>query len=62
MFQTKVVEEIETHLMFNNAFPENRVVCETMWENAVEPAHALCMQDNEGYSRTLRLCTAGMSI
>jgi hypothetical protein len=32
MFQTKVVEKMKTHFMFNNFFPENRAVCEIMWK------------------------------
>ena len=40
MFQTKVVEKINTHFMFSNIFffsYENRAVCEITWENIVEP-------------------------
>ena len=37
MFQTKVVEKIKTHFMFNNFFSsENRAVCEIMWENTAQ--------------------------
>jgi hypothetical protein len=38
MFETKVVEKIKTHFMFNNVFFsfENRSVYEIMWNNAVE--------------------------
>ena len=32
MFQTKVVEAVKTHFMFNNFFPENRAVYEIMWK------------------------------
>jgi len=38
MFQTKVVEKIKSHLMFNNFFfKENHAVNETLWENIVKP-------------------------
>jgi len=38
MFQTKVVEEIKTHLLCSiTFFSENRAVFEIMWKNAVEP-------------------------
>jgi len=40
MFQTKVVEKIKTHFMFNNFFPENRAVYEIMWKNTVEPSRS----------------------
>jgi len=38
MFQTKVVEKIKTHFMFNNVFffSENHAVYEIMWKNIVE--------------------------
>ena len=36
MFQTKDVEKIKTHFMFNNFF-ENCAVYEIMWKNMVEP-------------------------
>jgi len=55
LFQTKVVEEIKTPLMFSNVFPENHAVYEIMWKNTVEPAHAHCVLDNQGYSHTLRI-------
>jgi hypothetical protein len=52
IFQTKVLENIKTHFVFNNLF-ENRAVYETMWKNTVERkqatednmAHAHCMLD-----------------
>ena len=38
MFQTKFVEKIKTHFMFNNSPPrENRAVYEIMCKNIVEP-------------------------
>jgi hypothetical protein len=37
IFQSKFVEKINTHFMFNNFFLENRAVCEMMWKNTVEP-------------------------
>jgi len=40
MFQTKVVEKIKTHIVFNNFFPENRAVYEIMWKNTVERGRA----------------------
>jgi len=47
VFQTKVVEQIETHFVFNNFFFfQNRAVYEIMWKNAVEwSRHAHCMFD-----------------
>jgi hypothetical protein len=36
MFQTKFVEEIKTHFVFNNFFPENSAVYEIMRKNIVE--------------------------
>jgi hypothetical protein len=36
MFQTEVVEKIETHFIFNDFFFENRAVYEIMWKNTVE--------------------------
>jgi hypothetical protein len=38
MFQTKVVEKIETHFVFNKFLPENRAVYEIIWKNTVEPS------------------------
>jgi hypothetical protein len=35
MFQTKVVEEIKTHFVFSNFFPENCAFY-VMWKNIVE--------------------------
>ena len=32
MFEKKIVEKIETHVFFNNFFPENRAVYEIMLE------------------------------
>jgi len=44
VFQTKVVEKIETHFVFNNFFFQNRAVYEIMWKNTVEwSRHAHCM-------------------
>jgi len=38
MFQTKVVEEIKTHILCSiTFFFENRAVYEIMWKNMVEP-------------------------
>jgi hypothetical protein len=41
MFQTEVVEKIQTHYIyiyiFNNFFSENRAVYGIMWKNMVEP-------------------------
>jgi len=37
MFQTKLVEKIETHILCSLIiFPENRVVYEIMWKSVVE--------------------------
>jgi hypothetical protein len=36
IFQTQVVEKIETHFIFNNVF-RNRALREKMWKNIVEP-------------------------
>jgi len=37
MFQTRVVEKIETHILYLVTFFVNRAVYEIMWENIVEP-------------------------
>ena len=37
MFQKIVVQKIETHYMFNNFFPENRVIHDIMCKDAVQP-------------------------
>jgi hypothetical protein len=37
MFQTKLVEKIKTHSIFNNFFSENLFVDEIMWKYMVEP-------------------------
>jgi hypothetical protein len=37
MFQTKVVEKIETHIMFNIFFFENLTGYDIMWKNIVNP-------------------------
>jgi hypothetical protein len=38
MFQTKVAEQIKTHISCSTTFsPENRAVYEIMWKNMVEP-------------------------
>jgi len=38
MFQTRVVEKIQTHFVFSNFFfKENYAVNETTWKNIVEP-------------------------
>jgi hypothetical protein len=36
MFQTNVAEKIKTHLVFNNAFFENRTLYECTWKDTVE--------------------------
>jgi hypothetical protein len=35
MFQTKVVEKIKTHFMFNNLLFESHAIYEVMWKNIV---------------------------
>jgi len=40
MLQTKVVEKIKTHFVFNNFFSENRAVYEIMWKNIVRAGQA----------------------
>jgi hypothetical protein len=41
MFQTKVVEKIETHILLINFFsPKNRAICDIMWKNIVEPGRS----------------------
>jgi len=37
MFQTKFVEKIKTHFIFNNFFLESRAFYEVMWKNIVQP-------------------------
>ena len=52
MFQTKVVEELKTHILYSIKFFffENRAVYEIMWKNILSAddntAHAHCMVDN----------------
>jgi hypothetical protein len=36
MFQTKVIEKINTDFMFKNFFPDNHAINEITWKNAVE--------------------------
>jgi len=36
MFQTKILEKIKRHFLFNNILPEYRTAYEIMWENMVE--------------------------
>ena len=36
MFQTKVVEKLETHFVFGNFSFENRAIYEVLWTNTVE--------------------------
>ena len=53
MFQTKFVEEIKTHIVSRNVFPENHAVYEIMWKKYCRAgqatddrtAHAHCMMD-----------------
>jgi len=52
MLQTKVVEKIKVHFVFNIFSPENLAVYEIMWKNSVERgklhvnmAHAHCLLD-----------------
>jgi len=40
MFQTKVAEEIKTHILCSITFFENSAVYETKWKNTVEPGRA----------------------
>ena len=37
MFQIKVVEKIKTNILCQQPFSGNRVACEIMWKNLVEP-------------------------
>ena len=55
MFQTEVVDKMETHFMCNNLFPDSHAAFEIMWKNTVQSqtdhrcnntAHALCMPHN----------------
>jgi hypothetical protein len=64
MFQTKVVEKIKKYILCSITFP--RKSCYLLdnvekYGRAVEDtddnmAHAVCMLDNVGYRRTLRIC------
>jgi len=36
MFQIKVVEKVETHILFSITFVKNRAVYEIIWKNDVE--------------------------
>jgi hypothetical protein len=40
MFQTKAVERISTHIMFNKIFPQICAVYEIMWRNMLQPDRA----------------------
>jgi len=33
----EIVVEIKTQFVFSNLFPENRAVCEIVWENMAQP-------------------------
>jgi len=54
MFQTKIVEKVQRHILFSIIFsPENRAVCEIMWKTWYKGqvtddnmAHAHCPLDN----------------
>jgi len=55
MFQTKVIEKIESTFLLNDVFLGNRTVYETKWKSRVEtdrqqmtilPAHGVYMLDN----------------
>jgi hypothetical protein len=37
MFQTKVLEKVETHFMFKTFIFENRALYDIMWKNIVDP-------------------------
>ena len=37
IFQTKVVEKVESHILFSITFSENRAMYEVMWKNVLEP-------------------------
>jgi hypothetical protein len=54
MFWIRVVEKIKTHILYSVTFLfENRAVYEIMWKNVqYNTAHALCVEDNEGYIHT----------
>jgi hypothetical protein len=41
MFQTKIVEKIETHILYSITSFENGGVYEIMWKNVVEPDRPL---------------------
>jgi hypothetical protein len=53
MFQTKVVEKIETHILYSiTFFFENRAVCDNVGQATVDNM-AHCMLDTSGYKHTL---------
>jgi hypothetical protein len=63
MFQTKVVEKLEAHILFLIKFFENCAVYEIMWKNVAERgrphdnmAYAHCMLGNYGYKHTHAGC------
>ena len=64
MFQTKVVEQIKTHMLCSVTFFLNRAVYEIMWKNIVEPDRPQItiwhmrhfMLDTEGYKQALKIC------
>jgi hypothetical protein len=37
IFQTKVADEIKTHILCSVTFSENHVIYEIMWKNMMEP-------------------------
>ena len=53
MFQTQVVEEIKTRILYSVTFFENRAIYQIMWKNMLRDvqvtddnkAHARCMLD-----------------
>ena len=63
MFQTKFVEKIKTHFMFNNVFRkschlwDNMGKCRRAWlpKNDGMP-HVHCLLDTKGCKHTLRIC------
>jgi hypothetical protein len=66
MFETKIVEKIQSHNFRSVTFYffENLTVNEKIWKNAVEPdrphvtfmTHAHCMLDTQGYKYTFLIC------
>jgi len=67
IFHTDLVDKTKTHILCSvTFFSENRVVCETIGRDIVEPDRpqtkiqhgtSVCVLDNQGYKYTLTICS-----